>query len=177
METKASLQSVRCRKCGNRTFYTAIMPAPIEEAIAVMMKVKCAHCGAGKRHLTMGENRTMEEDRVTRQSWAPERLRAANWLLQGEVGLSSKSIHAFMTDVGDYGAHVAPADLDDVRRCVLLMHHVPEWLERIPSMTVLPQWASIAPVFHIIQETYLGESPNLDGRAPLAAQILEMHKS
>jgi ribosomal protein L37E len=177
MEPKASLQAMRCRKCGNRSFFTSILPAPVEEAVAVMMKARCAHCGAGVRSLTIGEGRTLEEDRVTRQSWASERLRAANWILQGELGASSKSIHAFMTGVEDHAGHVAPADLDDMRRCILLMHHVPEWLDRIPSMTSVPQWANIAPIFHIIQETYLGESPNLDGRAPLAARILEMHKS
>lgn len=176
MTVDTSLQAVRCRKCDKRTFYTIPARQDMIQAAKNMLKVRCGHCGAGVRSLTMGEGRTNEEDRPTRQLWASEEVRAANWLHQGEKGSSALSIHAFMTGVEEYRKHQAPSDLDDMRRCVLLMQHVPEWLDRIQSMRTLEQWANIAPVFHVIQAAYLEESPNLDGPAPKAARILEMHR-
>jgi hypothetical protein len=173
MEQQPKLQSCRCRKCGKVTRYTVILPMPIDEYVEVMRRIRCVHCGARSRHLTIGEARTMAEDALTRQSWSSERIRAANWILQGEIGLSSLSIHAHMTGDADFAAHQPPRDLDDMRRCILLMHHVPEWLERIPEMRDLPGWDRIAPAFATIQASHLAESPNLDGPAPATARLFQ----
>src|SRR3546814_14500159 len=59
--------------------------------------------------------------------------RAQHWHENGEVGTSSLTIfHHF---VGSSMEHTsAPADLADLRRCLFLLDHVPEWQSRIGEL-------------------------------------------
>lgn len=167
---KATLQGHRCKKCGGHFRRTIITPQPIEQFFADVKAAHCPLCGAGVKSLLMGEGLTLQEDARIRQPGARIELRAANWRLQGEIGQSALAIHDFMTGQAEpVTSH--PHDLDDLRRCVLILHHVPEWVARMPEMAAIPGWEKLAPEFKRVMETYLAECPNLDGSAPVASKL------
>lgn len=64
-------------------------------------------------------------------------------------------------------------DLDDLRRCLLLIGHMPEWRPRIDEMAAAsPQWNQIAHAWSDIEAAYDAEAPNYDNPAPRAAVLL-----
>lgn len=167
------LQGLRCRRCRLAFSRTVIMPCAIEHYVQDSLAMTCPRCGAGSSEILLGLGLTMEEDRLRRQPGARLPLRAANWILQGETGLSSEAIHSHMTEDSSSDERPAPRDLDDLRRCILLMQHVPEWMDRIEEMRVHSEWSILAGRFKEACDAYLSESPNLDGPSPRAARILE----
>lgn len=76
-----------------------------------------------------------------------ELKRALEWVVQGEVGISSKTIWAVMLGVADPHAENSwriydrPWDVGDFRRCYLLLELIPEWKPRLNKVAELfPQW-------------------------------------
>lgn len=169
--TPAQIQRThhRCAACRTRFGVDMLVNVPIDQFVAQMKGIRCPACGG--RKITMGEGRTVSEDLETRIEGS-EQDRLRNWKEQGERGLSSDAIAAHMTGASP-AVFDAPRDLDDVRRCVLLLGHLPEWRPRMAEMARHPQWAAIAPRWDLIERTYLEESPNLDSKAPRAAALLE----
>jgi len=67
------------------------------------------------------------------------------WIVFGEVGTSSKTIWAVLTNavisyVGDWNFD-APHDMDDFSRCYKLIQLFPEWRQRLPEVArIFPIW-------------------------------------
>ena len=170
MEPRPILEGVRCRACDRPFKRTIVRPLEMTEAVADMLAARCPRCGSAS--LSVGEGRTLADDLPHRQPGAPESTRAANWLLQGETGSSSRAVHALMT--GSVPAPSGPpSDLDDVRRCALLIGHVPEWRGRLHETATLPGWERVGPTLDAIVATYEDEAPGMSGRAPRAGALLE----
>lgn len=167
-----SRQHYRCLTC-DRPFQQFLgVNLPVDLVVKQMRRVRCPYCGGKK--IGMGEGRTLAEDRSMRtQIDGPPELRAGLWLAEGEVGTSSKTITWFMLgQIERYPDVAAPSDLDDVRRCLILLDRVPEWAERMPEMVSLPQWERLASAWATIADAYLAECPNLDRLAPRAQELL-----
>lgn len=159
----------RCSDCDKP--FRALTPTNCDIRIYcnAIKKLRCPHC-SGKK-LTLGLSLTEAEDRDLRLPDADPFLQAANWKQRGETGLSSEAIFNWMMQLPQ--TYDTPRDLDDLRRCALLLEHVPSWKPRMASMAANPGWTKLAPAFLDLTDLYRSESPNLDGPAPLAAQKLE----
>ena len=70
---------------------------------------------------------------------------AAEWLLQGERGLSSEAIFSHLTEIPLTRGHmVTPADSSDLRRCRRLLDQVPSFRGALPRMAaVSPRWKAL----------------------------------
>lgn len=169
MEPRPILEGLRCRACDSPFKRTIVRPLEMERAIADMLAARCPRCGS--KSLSIGEGRTLADDLPHRQPGAPESTRAANWLLQGETGSSSRAIHARMT--GDEPSPSGPpCDLHDVRRCALLLGHVPEWRDRLHETATLPGWERVGAALGAIVAAYEAEAPGMSGCAPHAGALL-----
>lgn len=168
-----SRQHFRCRTC-DRPFQQFIgMNLPGNMVMKQMTAIRCPYCGGKK--IGLGEGRTLAEDRAMRTSLTgtPD-LRAGLWLAEGETGTSSATIAHFMLGRIDGFAEVsAPRDLDDLRRCLLLLDRIPEWAERMPEMADVPGWERLAPAWANLSASYLRERPDLDGPAPEPKDLLD----
>lgn len=73
-------------------------------------------------------------------------MKPEQWIIEGEVGTSSKTIWAVMMGVAKGkqecdGHYDTPSDPDDFRRCWKLIQAIPEWRPRLPEVaTVFPKW-------------------------------------
>lgn len=89
-------------------------------------------------------------------------VHAARWLLEGERGSSSETI--FFTLSGQKiknGCLSYPHDLDDLKRCRLLLEQVPEFSPRILEMAaVSPEWTRLVSRWDEICRTMDSECPN-----------------
>lgn len=63
---------------------------------------------------------------------------ASDWLLRGERGSSSEAMFAVLTGLSKGNERAYPSDPDDLRRCRLLLEHVPELAPRIGAMAKVP---------------------------------------
>lgn len=71
--------------------------------------------------------------------------RGEAWLLDGDVGMSSKAIYYHMTGRADDDGYNHPHDPSDLNRCLLLLDLIPEWESRMPEMAARSkQWAALA---------------------------------
>lgn len=99
---------------------------------------------------------------------------AANWLVNGERGSSSNAIIGHILgitdDDDDDNKDAHPWDVDDMRRCRLLLEQVPELVPRMPMMrTVSKTWAGLVDSWGEICAVMDVESPewrNKKGSAP-----------
>lgn len=85
-------------------------------------------------------------------------VRAQRWVIDGDVGKSSRAIWAHMT-----GASMArtapPVDPDDINRCLLLLDLIPEWAPRMGEMAAHGgDWAIYAPIWPQLSATFLAEA-------------------
>lgn len=72
------------------------------------------------------------------------------WIIKGEVGVSSQTIWAVMMGVekvtrqcDDFNYDI-PHDMDDFSRCIKLMNLFPEWYDRINEVShIFPKWIPI----------------------------------
>lgn len=159
----------RCTACRTRFGVDMLVNVPVDQFLSQMQAIRCPECGSTR--IAMGESRTLAEDLEVRiQGDVHARLR--NWREKGERGISSDAIASHMTG-GASGRMDAPHDLDDVRRCILLLGHVPEWRDRMPEMASHPEWERIAPRWAELERAYLSDSPGLDGGSPAAAAIMD----
>ena len=169
---RLSRQGYRCSDC-NRPFQQFMgVNRPMDEYIDQMMRLRCPYCDGKK--LTMGEGRSLSEDRALRHfSDGSIELRAGLWLAEGEVGTSSKTIAWFMLGTLDSTREIgAPHDLADLRRCMLLLDRIPEWQGRMPAMNSQPGWTRLADGWEQLSASFLDECPDLSGPAPQTGALL-----
>jgi hypothetical protein len=131
--------------------------------------LQCPSCGSSK--LCIGLSLTRQENEALMIEGSSAQ-RAANWLDRGEIGSSSLTIHAVLTNTRSKElAH--PQDVSDLRRCVYLMDHVPEWQNLIHRMAdISPQWARLAGSWEMLISTYRDETANGHREAPAAYELL-----
>jgi hypothetical protein len=112
---------------------------------------------------------------ATQEGWnaAPPNLRL--WLAAGERGASAESIVSHLTGMPGLRSGYHPLDLDDFRRCRLLLQRVPELNPRLSEMvSVSRHWACLMPRWHDICAKMDEESPDWArrlGSAPVAATV------
>ncbi len=132
---------LRCGDC--RALFDGHIPVEcsVDIAVAAMTDLRCATCGSKK--VLLGQDRTFEEDRAKRNgsSYAD---RVFDWLVSGEVGESSRAIHAKLSGRAEV-VDATPHDASDLVRCMLLLDRIPEWRDRMGEMSsVSPGWAAFA---------------------------------
>ena len=177
LRARAQMQSFRCMKCRTRFRRLMLVHVAIEEYVAAAKHLRCPSCYAPSSKIGMGENRTLAEDMLDRlhRSCQP-RDRLAHWGRRGECGASSEALHEAAADTLSDAPRKPPQhprDLDDFRRCILVLGHVPEARGTMPRLVLRsPHWAALVPRWAEIETLYLDESPNLDGPAPRAAKLL-----
>lgn len=107
-----------------------------------------AGCALGYDTTMPGADKTVEE-------------RANKWIVDGQVGQSSKAIWSHMMGVAlkddGFGARY-PHDPDDLNRCLLLLDLIPEWKPRMHEMAAHGiRWAGLAAKWDEIVECFLDE--------------------
>ena len=95
------------------------------------------------------------------------------WILKGEIGISSKTIWSVMCGVEFIeGSRCGfnfdvPQDPDDFKRCHKLLQEIPEWRDRLDEVAfVFPKWKPMVDNWERMTELYLEEIPDGNGRAP-----------
>lgn len=84
--------------------------------------------------------------------------RALNWLFNGEVGMSSKTILGFY--LGIFVRKDAPHDYADFRRCMKLLELIPEAKEALPDLAqishhwreLVGQWDELEALYKEVEE-------------------------
>ena len=85
--------------------------------------------------------------------------RAAAWLRDGRVGMSSRAIHDHMLGLKPKEGWNHPLDPSDLNRCLLLLELIPEWKRRITEMARRsPQWAGLVANWMEIVSTFIDEA-------------------
>ena len=167
-------QQLRCIAC--RTLFEADTPTdvPIESWLGFLRGLSCPACHAGYGQLGFGQNRTLPEDRAFPRGQG-YRDRIAAWWANGEIGNAAEAIAMRLSD-HPHPKTDAPADLADLRRCLLLLDRMPEWTGRMPQMAALsPTWARLATAWPDLTARFYAEcGPDLDHRpAPETHALLE----
>ena len=85
--------------------------------------------------------------------------RAQNWIINGQVGMSSKAIWSQMMGVDDKEDGFSwPSDPDDLNRCLLLLDLIPEWKPRMGEMARHGKvWAALAKSWDEITTCFIAE--------------------
>lgn len=82
----------------------------------------------------------------------------AHWLAIGEVGESSKTIALWLAFGHRYKNAMAPADPDDMDRCLKLLAMVPQLRERLPRMArVCNDWKRLVARWDEVEASFLDE--------------------
>lgn len=103
---------------------------------------------------------------------------AVKWLASGERGMSSEAIFERMTGMpvgSSFGGRRgwAPADPDDLRRCLLLLDAVPEWKTRIAEMAdVNRHWRALVAIWPVLVETFEREMRTTAPNAPITYALM-----
>lgn len=83
--------------------------------------------------------------------------RAHRWIVDGQVGMSSRAIWAHMMGTPSE-CMSAPSDPDDLNRCLLLIDLIPEWAPRMSEMAPHgPEWKALAPIWADLTTTFIAE--------------------
>ncbi|WP_162815004.1 hypothetical protein [Erythrobacter aureus] len=164
----------RCGGCETPFHKETPTHCTVEVYYAFAKSLRCPHCGSDK--ISIGLGLTDEENKalIADGHW---RTRAENWKYRGEVGLSAKTIYNHF--MGHAGAKPSvPQDPSDLRRCLLLLEHVPEWKPRMDEMrTVSAQWALLIDRWDDLLKTYAEELADGTGKAPRTYAILQQAAS
>lgn len=111
---------------------------------ACVKALEAAGCPVGYDTTMPGADKTVEE-------------RAAKWLRDGQVGMSSRAIYCHMTG-GEEKRWSYPSDPDDLNRCLLLLDLIPEWKERMGEMATRGgAWTGLAVRWEELTTTFLDE--------------------
>ena len=79
-------------------------------------------------------------------------IRAIEWLFNGKVGSSSKTILSQMLNIPFWG-HRHPLDPDDFNRCVQLLELFPEYRPRLQQMSAVSlEWVPIVAYWNEIEQ-------------------------
>lgn len=163
----------RCanEKCNVRFEAPILVHAPIEIVVQMMKMTRCPRCGS--RKIYMGKQRTLAEDKIERRPGSVEE-RFRDWEVNGETGISSRALGGFMTGKRRPPGDTVPRDLDDFRRCALLLDRIPEWEPRMAEMSSLGgHWEQLAPRFSEMLTIYRTEAPGFDKSAPGLAGMFD----
>lgn len=170
MDIQLIRSGYRCRRCD--TPFRADTPVHCDLRVytAFLEALRCDICGAKSADILLGLNLSEAEDIAIRATGSIA-ARAANWCNQAETGQSSMTIYRFfITGAIHHGA--IPSDLSDLRRCVRLLEHIPEWKPRMTEMARVPGWERLGPSFNELAKLYRSEAANLDQPAPKTAALL-----
>ena len=128
-------QRITC-KCGHVFDAEMVTDCPVEVAVASMKTIRCPKCRNGYEKLSFGGELALKAD-------ASESIqeRARDWISNGEVGTSSKTIWCAFTGAPDpkHGA-CYPYDPDDFRRCRRLLEIIPEWRAQLHVVVARFPW-------------------------------------
>lgn len=160
----------RCRECNSP--FKADTPSNVEVSLYVkfIRNLCCPQCGCNS--LTMGMNLREDED-IARRIDGTIPQRAQNWLENGDVGTSSRTIFNHFMQGSSPGHTSVPSDLADLRRCIFLLGHIPEWESRMKEMEAVEGWRLLANNWTLLVELYRREAPNLNQPAPTAHDFLK----
>ena len=157
----------RCQPCDHPFTAEMEVNVPVERWVSSMRSVTCPECGSGELYMGMGLS--LSEDRARRISRGTVEERLADWLQNGERGLSSEYVAHHMS--GTDAAVSYPHDYDDLRRVILLLDRIPEWEPRMKELAETDGWQAIAPRWTEIVTAVLAADP--EARRPTdAADIL-----
>lgn len=90
---------------------------------------------------------------------APESIerRAIGWLLNGDVGTSSKAILTHMLGIEKEGSFGTPSDPSDFNRCLLLIELFPEWKPRLSEMSQHNRWEPLVSNWAALEAMFIDE--------------------
>lgn len=112
---------------------------------ACVKALEAAGCALGYDTSMPGGDTTVEQ-------------RAAAWLRDGEVGMSSRAIHDHMLGVTACDGYSYPLDPDDLNRCIKLLVLIPEWKPRMGEMIRHgKEWAGLASRWEEICQRFIDE--------------------
>jgi hypothetical protein len=84
--------------------------------------------------------------------------RAQAWIVNGRVGMSSRSIYCHMMGVENKRGWDYPSDPDDLNRCLLLLDLIPEWQPRMHEMAAHgKEWKGLSENWDKIAFTFIDE--------------------
>lgn len=160
----------RCRACDQPFHADTPTNCPVEAWAAFAQNLRCPNCGSDQISLGLG---LTSEENAARIKNGTIRDRALNWSANGETGLSSLAIFRHFLGIED-PAPSHPHDPDDLRRCLLLLEHVPEWKPRMHEIaSASPAWARIAPKWEELTRLFSEETSRGKGSAPRTYDLLQ----
>jgi hypothetical protein len=158
----------RCRDCDVPFRHDTPFNVEVSVYCNFILSLRCPTCNGSK--LTLGFNLTEAENAALRIAGTIEQ-RARNWHDNAEVGTSSLTIFHFFMGALDFSWAV-PADLADLRRCLFLLEHVPEWRPRMHELASVKGWERLAHGWIALTAQFRAEAPDLRGSAPMTEQLL-----
>jgi hypothetical protein len=147
------LQRVTCADCHKVSDVEIVCDAPLAVSIASMKAARCPHCGGCK--LGIGGELDGKPDLSS-----PVENRAAWWLANGSVGLSSRTLYGVFT--GDMPHELTvPLDPDDFSRCKRLFDLIPEWRADLAKVKqVLPWYGPLIDQWTVLESLFATEESN-----------------
>lgn len=129
-----------CFNCG--TFYKISLPQPVDMVTAIIKQFSKSHNDCVKTWIEPVANPNLGLDLISAKE------NANWWLMNGEHGISSKTIFKYLYgyDGGEIKIQFedTPCDPDDFRRCYLLLKAVPQWKMKLHLMKpVSPTWSKL----------------------------------
>lgn len=162
-------QGYRCEACA--TPFKAKTPTncEVETYVRFLGSLRCPECESSK--LTLGLGLSAAENRELIGTGSVS-TRASIWLMNGDTGLSSEAIYDhFMGAEKPRTSH--PHDIDDLRRCMFLLEHTPEWRDLMPSMSsISKEWAALGTNWHELTMLFNEEAAENKGRYPRTYALL-----
>ena len=105
-------------------------------------------------------------------------VKAETWMLEGEVGTSSKTIWAVMMGVitvprrCDNRHYDTPHDPDDFKRCYKLLSLFPEWRKRLGEVgRIFPKWLPFVREWARMESLFIEEAPS--GSCPKLYELMQ----
>ena len=105
-------------------------------------------------------------------------MKPEQWIVNGEVGTSSRTIWAVMmgavTDKDVFGVYGVPHDPDDFRRCYLLLEAIPEWRGQLSEVEkIFPMWIGFVREWDKLTEMYEKAVKTGTGKAPEMFELMQ----
>lgn len=153
---------LRCKDCNHPFLGIILINAEINRSMKRLMQNKCPKCDG--KNLAMGLSLTLSEDRAIRNNYPADSNEKFNentlyneWLNNGEVGSSAKSLGEYMLFNTPPKNH--PHDYDDLRRCILLLDRIPQWKPRMTELKIFDKWEKIANDWISLENKILKSDP------------------
>ncbi len=123
-------------KCGHVFDTEMVVNCPIDLIVASMKTIYCPKCRNDYKLLSFGGELALKA-----AASASIAERARDWISNGEVGISSKTIWCALTGApGPPQDACYPFDPDDFRRCRRLLEIIPEWRTQLHVVTERFPW-------------------------------------